>query len=191
MAIEIPNSAAATCEIDISAPSASFGATADSILASLQQELMLDGLTIAQKSISLTGLIFPLTGEFKATIQILNQSGQELDDTDLTQQFMDACNALGLQVNSFAVTQVNSAPSGINSGTGTQGNVVVTGAAPQAAAPVTQHVCGDPSWNFAQDPVQWVKCLTQGGLTTVGLLAIGLLIGVVLIVSAQRRPTPV
>lgn len=192
MSIEIPNSAVAVVNIDISTPG---GNTADSQLAAIAQELLFDGLTIASKSVGITGLTYPLTGEFTAQIQILNQSGQELDDTDLTSQFNDACNQLGFQVNSFAILQVIGGSSGVNSGTGTQGNVVTTGAGVAAnSGPGTAGnppACGDPALTLWTYPQQWFSCLTSKGLSTIGLLAIGLLIGVILIVGMQRRPTPV
>ena len=191
-AVEIPNGSVAFLDVDLTVLSGGFFATSDSILANIGAELVFDGLTITQKSVGLSGLTFALTGEFSATLQVLNQSGQELDDSDLAAQFTDAVTAVGgIQINSLAVTQVVGAPSGVNSGTGSQGNVTVTaaGAASQVGTSAPSgHQCGDPSWGFAQDPVQWIKCLTTSGLTTVGLLAIGLLVGVVLIVFVQNKP---
>lgn len=183
MSIEIPNSAVAVVGVDLSAPSASFGATADSVLNSIQQELQFDGLTVAKKDVGFSGISFPFTGEFTATLQILNQSGQELDDTDLTSQFTDACRSVGVNVNAFGIQQVITPPSGQNSANSSHGNVIVTGAGTETASTATQHICGDPSWSFFDDPAQWFQCLTSKGLMSIGLIAIGLLIGVVLIVS--------
>jgi hypothetical protein len=191
VAIEVPNSAVAVVEVDLTLLSGGFGSTADTVLALIGQELIQDGLTIAQKSVGFSGLTFPISGEFSATLQILNQSGQELDDTDLQAQFQDACDQVSVQVNSFGVQQVIGAPSGVNSGTGQQGNVITTGAGAAAATAAATHQCGDPTWTFFQDPAQWLQCLTQKGLSTVGLLAIGLLVGVVLIVGFQKRPTAI
>lgn len=195
MAYEIPNGAVAVCTVDITVTSAPFWSTPDSVLGAIGQELVFDGLTIAQKSVGLSAVFFGLDGEFKATLQIANQSGQELDDSDLAGQFADACTTVGgININSFAVTTIVGAPTGTNSGTGTQGNVQVTAAgAAQAsvgtgatpAPPSTTHQCGDPTWSGFQDPVQWLKCLTQGGLTSLGLITIGLIIGVVLIVYSS------
>lgn len=194
MAVEIPNGSVAFLDVDITVLNAAFFSTPDSVLSAIAGELIFDGLTIANKSVGLSGLLMPLTGEFSATLQILNQSGQELDDTDLTSQFSTAASDVGgLQVNSQAVTQVVGAPTGVNSGTGSQGNVTITasGAAKQTAdtsTPSTAHQCGDPTWSGWSDPIQYIKCLTSGALTTFGILAIGLLIGVVLIVVAENKP---
>jgi hypothetical protein len=189
VSLEIPNSAVAKISVNLSAPNASFGATANSIIADLQSELVFDGLTIAQSDIGLSGISFPLTGNFTAELQILNQSGQELDDTDLLEQFTAACSDLGLQLNSFAVLQIIGA-GGNNSGTGTQGNVTTTGAGTAQGVGNAGGIpaCGDPNLSFWKYPQQWVQCLTQKGLSTVGLLAIGLLVGVILIVAVERRP---
>lgn len=192
MSVEIPNSAVAVVAVDLTLQSGGFGSTADTVLALIGQELIGDGLTIAQKSVGISGITFPLSGEFSATLQILNQSGQELDDVDLQSQFYDACAQVGVTVNSFGLQQVISgSPSGVNSGTGQQGNVVTTGfgAAASQGTPAT-HQCGDPTWSFFDDPAKWLQCLTQKGLSTVGLLAIGLIVGIILIVGIERRPSP-
>lgn len=193
MAIEIPNGAVASVIFKANISSAPFGATADSIITSIGQELIGDGLTIAQSDVGFSGVFFALTGEFSATLQILNQSGQELDDTDLIAQLTDAVAAVGGSIVSAGVAQVVGTGGGQNSHTGSQGNVTpvgtATGNAPKAGS--SAHACGDPSWSFFDDPAQWLSCLTSKGLSTVGLLAIGLIIGIILIVGIERRPTPV
>lgn len=47
--------------------------------------------------------------------------------------------------------------------------------------------CGDPSWSFLQAPGQWFSCLTQKGLSTLGLVFIGLALGIVLLLFAKRE----
>lgn len=205
MAVEIPNGNVAVTYVDLTT-GPSLSVTPDNVLAAINSELIIDGLTIAKSSVGLSGLLYALTQEFTATLQIANQSGQELDDTDLVSQFNDACQAVGdqfggIQVNAASVQQVVGTPGGVNSGTGTQGNVTVTAAGAAAGAgqkpSAAAYQCGDPTWGFFTDiagtngpstATQWISCLTQKGLTTVGLLAIGLLIGVVLIVASQNRP---
>jgi hypothetical protein len=191
MGVEIPNGAVATLICSVNISSASFGATADSIIALIRQELIGDGLTIARADVNATGIFFPLTGEFSATFQILNQSGQELDDSDLLSQFSDAVSQIGGNVVTAGVTEVVGSDSGVNSGTGSHGNVTAVGEATgsnNSASSSTAHACGDPSWSFFQDPAQYISCLTTKGLSTVGLIAIGLLVGIVLIVAVERRP---
>lgn len=206
MAIEIPNGSVAAYYTDLTT-GPSLSVTPDNVLAAINGELIIDGLTIAKSSVGLSGLLYALTQEFTATLQIANQSGQELDDSDLDSQFRDACAAVGeqfggIQVNAGSVLSVTGTPGGVNSGTGTQGNATTITAA-GAAQGVGQkpagavYQCGDPTWGFFTDPLgsngpstasQWLTCLTQKGLTTVGLIAIGLLIGIVLIVASQNRP---
>jgi hypothetical protein len=53
--------------------------------------------------------------------------------------------------------------------------------------PGAQHVCGDPSWSFFDDPGQYLQCLTTKGLSTLGILFIGLLIGIAFIVFAESK----
>lgn len=49
------------------------------------------------------------------------------------------------------------------------------------------HQCGDPTWGFFDDPTQWLTCLSQKGLSTLGLVFVGLLIGVAFIVFADHE----
>lgn len=55
------------------------------------------------------------------------------------------------------------------------------------AAKSGAHACGDPSWGFFDDPGQWISCLTSKGLSSLGLVFIGLAVGVVLLVTAQTK----
>lgn len=192
MALEIANSSVVVVGVDLTDTHwPTLNNSPDNIIAAINDELLGDGLTIGTHTIGFSGLTFALTGNFSATLQILNQSGQELDDTDLQVQFNDACAQEGIQVNGFAPQQIIDG-NGVNSGTGVQGNVVTTGAGVAAASgPGGTPVCGDPALTFWKYPEAWITCLTQKGLTTVGLVAIGLLVGIVLIVMVQRRPTPV
>jgi hypothetical protein len=50
-----------------------------------------------------------------------------------------------------------------------------------------QFACGDPSWSFIDAPAQWFQCLTQKGLSTLGLVFIGLLVGIAFIVFAEKK----
>jgi hypothetical protein len=195
MALEIPNSAVAVCSYQITA--AYVGANgfkdATAIIAAINDELQGDGLSIAQNDMGGSEFFSLFSGNISGTMQILNQSGQELDDTDLQSQFTDACGQESMSVVTFGVLKVITGSGvGTNSGTGAQGNVSTTGAGviadQQAAASGAPkiHVCGDPTWGFFQDPAQWLKCLTTGGLQTVGLLTIGLVLGVILIFGLAR-----
>jgi hypothetical protein len=169
------------------------GSSADGIIARVGQELIFDGLTIAHNDVGGSGISFPLTGEFSGIAQINNQSGQELEDSDLTAQFADAVSVAGGYVITSAVTLIQGGDSQ-NSATASHGNVTTTAVgelAKTASSSSGAHACGDPSWGFFDDPAQWLSCLTSKGLSTVGLLAIGLIIGIILIVGIERRPTPV
>lgn len=67
------------------------------------------------------------------------------------------------------------------------------GSAPQAtgqpgtSVSKTVHACGDPSWGFFDDPAQFITCLTQKGLSTLGLVLIGLMIGIAFILFAEHE----
>ena len=50
-----------------------------------------------------------------------------------------------------------------------------------------QHTCGNPCWSFLDDPGAYVKCLTSSGLSTLGLVFIGLALGIVLLVTLQTK----
>ena len=70
-----------------------------------------------------------------------------------------------------------------------------TQATGQAATPGTvstgtpgaTHVCGDPSWGFFDDPGQYISCLTSKGLSSLGLIAIGLMVGVAFILFSEHE----
>jgi hypothetical protein len=192
MGNEIPNGAVAVLEYQLNGLLFA-GLTPDSVIARIGQELIFDGLTIAQNNVGASGLAFGITGGFSGNMQILNQSGQELDDSDLIAQFASAVTTVGGNVVSAAVTLITGSPSGTNSATAGHGNVTPAGsiAGTTPAGGSGAHACGDPSWSFFDDPAQWLSCLTSKGLSTVGLLAIGLIIGIILIVGIERRPTPI
>lgn len=71
------------------------------------------------------------------------------------------------------------------------GTAQATGQATSAASSGSSgsggHQCGDPTWSFFDDPTQWLTCLSQKGLSTLGLVFIGLLIGVAFIVFADHE----
>jgi hypothetical protein len=190
---EIPNGSVATLEATLYGFTAiGFFSSANDVVTKINQELLYDGLTIVRTDIGLSGVSFALTGQFSASLQILNQSGQSLEDSDLINQFADAVTtSTGGSVLSAGVTQIVGSPQGQNNATSSQGNVTVT--ATGAASGVgtmsgNPPVCGDPNLSFLKYPQQWVSCLTSKGLSTVGLLAIGLLVGIILIVGLERRP---
>lgn len=187
--MDVPNSAVLVVSVSITpmAVGATLTGGADTIIAQIQNDLVADGFTIAQHDTGLSGWTYLITGNFTATLQILNQSGQDADDTDIQASFQTACDENNLSLTQWGPQQVIGGTSGTNSGTGATGNVLSTSGAGNAAAIAaaqkpTVHQCGDPSWSAWQDPVQYIKCMTQSGLTSVGLLAIGLLVGIILIV---------
>ena len=192
MPVEISNGTVAVTTVSIGGfvGSALTGSTADSIIAKINNELVFDGLTITHYDVTSSGIFFPITGQFSATLQILNQSGQELDDLDLQAQLNDAVTTVGGYVSASAVVQVVGTPGGVNTGTGSMGTTTQTtaaGAAQQTTAPGSSaHQCGDPSWAWYTDVPKALECLTSKGLSTIGLLAIGLLVGIVLIVGGQK-----
>lgn len=69
----------------------------------------------------------------------------------------------------------------------TQATGQANSATPNANAPGTQHVCGDPNWGFFDDPGQYLSCLSQKGLSSLGLVMIGLLVGVAFIVFSEHE----
>jgi|SRR5579859_664733 len=149
-------------------------------------ELTNDGLTIVGSDIS-GQLSAAFGGSYDVTLLILNQSGQELDDTDLIAQVNDAVNVvLGTLPAASSVVAVTSGNSGGTGSASTVPTVAGVAAASSAAAPKV-HACGDPSWSFFDDPGQWFSCLATKGLSTLGLVFIGLLVGVILIVASEKR----
>lgn len=188
--VDIPNSATATWQGVLAFGILAGGTTlASDWIGQLRQELSYDGLTIGNYDVG--SVNFFIDGNMPVTLQIINQSGQDLDETDLDSQLSDAVSTIGGKLVSGGVTQVTGGDSGVNSGSGTAGNTTSFGTvqAAAAAAKSTTHACGDPSWGFFDDPIQWLTCLTSKGLTTIGLLAIGLIVGIILIVGLERRPT--
>lgn len=188
MPVDIPNGAvaqvSAVWSFGVLAGSTNLAST---LVAQVGTELGYDGLVI--NNYSAGNLNFFFDGNMPVTLQVLNQSGQDLDDSDMMQQMADAVTAAGGSQVSFAVTSVTGTDSGVNSGTG-QTHATPSGVAIQAAAPasgVGVHQCGDPSWAWYTDIPQAINCATNKALTTAGLLGIGLLIGVVLIVAAEKK----
>jgi hypothetical protein len=196
MAVEIPNGAVATYVgtwghstlgslggliLGTVNPTADIGAVG--------AELLNDGLTITSSDVA-GGLGAAFGGSYTVTLTILNQSGNELDDADLVAQVADAVHmAIGTYPASAGVTAVTTASAG---GTGSSQTVpTAAGQAQKSAAAASTpktFACGDPSWGFFDAPAQWVQCLAGKGLSTLGLVFIGLLVGVVLIVAVPRRP---
>ena len=188
MSVEIPNGAVAVYRAQFQTPWGSF--TTD-FMAVVSRHLADDGLTLINYQVNNSFAVMA-GSPADVSLNILNGSGQELDDSDLDAQFSDAITQSNGTPIGGGLVSVTAPDSGINTGSGSKTTTTAVGqvlASQQAAAQnaPTVHQCGDPTWSFFQDPVQWIKCLTTGGLTTVGLLAIGLLVGVVLIVTAQKR----
>ena len=197
MSIDIPNGAAATCHIDVTDLQwPTLNNSPDSILALIQNDMQVDGFIIANKNLDLSALAFAATGEFSGTLNIINQSGQDCDDVDLKSSWDDSCAAHNAQDNAFAVLSVCSGTSQNTGTTNSTGGCAVTpggqavnqGNAKCPNGVPSVHNCGDPCWGITDDFVQYLKCLSQGGLTTIGLLAIGLVLGVVLIFGVKNRP---
>lgn len=69
------------------------------------------------------------------------------------------------------------------------GAATPTGQPGKTGTNATAHVCGDPSWGFLDDPTQWFSCLTSKGLSSLGLVFIGLAVGIILLVTAQTKKT--
>jgi hypothetical protein len=178
--IEIPDGTVAVLEASLADLGLKFfGSTANDVIAKINQELIYDGLTIIRSNVNFSGLAFAITGQFSATFQILNQSGQDLEDSDLINQFRDAVTVIGGIVVNAGVDQVISKDASL---------ITASGAAAAIDTSNNPPACGDPNLSFFKNPQQWVSCLTSKGLSTIGLLAIGLLVGIILIVGLERRP---
>lgn len=67
------------------------------------------------------------------------------------------------------------------------GAQTATGQPGQTTPKNTAHACGDPSWGFLDDPGQWVSCLTTKGLSSLGLVFIGLALALVLLFTARKE----
>jgi hypothetical protein len=192
MAIEIANGAVAECtafwSFGVLAGSSSLVST---VIAQVGQELTFDGLNL--NSYDAGALNFFFDGNTSVHFYILNQSGQELDDSDLAAQVADAVAAAGGTQNSFLVNSVTGPDAGTNTGTGqsrpttttTPSDTAQKNTTPTPAS--TAHQCGDPSWAWYTDIPQAISCATGKALSTLGLLMIGLIIGVVLIVAAEEK----
>jgi hypothetical protein len=155
--------------------------TPDAVVGDVNQTLQISGWVILSYQITSDVLgMLGLNETFQLIAQIANQSGMDVDGT------------VFLGILDDAVTQETGAPfsESITGVTGANGTPIATGqggqTAPVAAAAGTAgFACGDPSWGFFQNPVQWVKCLASGATSTLGLIFIGLLVGIVLIVAAN------
>lgn len=187
--IEIPNGSVAEVKVVWS-----FGVLAGStnlastLISQVGSELVYDGLVI--NNYDAGNLNFFFDGNMPATLNILNQSGQELDESDMMAQVADAVSSAGGTQVSFAVTKLTGPQGGVNTGTG-QTQSTPSGIAIQASTPTPSgsgaHQCGDPSWAWYTDIPQAVNCATNKLLSTIGILFIGLIIGVVLIVAGEKK----
>jgi hypothetical protein len=192
--VEIPNGAVAgyvgQWQIPIAGSESGTWPVPSDIYAAVASELIGDGLTIvfSDPGTFLEQGSLAFGGAFTARMQVYNQSGQELDDSDLVSQIADAVAQTGGTAVSGAITDVTGGASGTNTGTikTPAGMSSGAGSGGTSTEKKTAHQCGDPSWGFFDDPATWLQCLTTKGLTTVGLLAIGLLIGVILIFATPQ-----
>lgn len=164
---------------------------ASTMIAQVSQELVFDGLAITNYDAGNFNFFFD--GNLPVTLQIANQSGAELDETDLNVQVADAVAQAGGTWVSGSVTDCTGCDGdGTNTGTG-QSHATNSGIAQQAAAAAaakpssTVHQCGDPTWAWYSDLPQAISCMTSKLLGTLGILFIGLIVGVVLIVAAEEH----
>lgn len=185
--VEIPNGAVADYDTVWS-----FGVLAGStnlvstMIANVNAELVFDGLVI--NNYNAGNFNFFLDGNLSAHLQIANQSGQELDETDLNAQLADAVASAGGTWVSGNVSGLTTPSTGTNTGSGQVYTPTTSGTAQQqqqqTAKPASAtHQCGDPTWSWYQDLPQAISCMETKLLGTMGLLFIGLIIGVVLIVA--------
>lgn len=191
MSIAIPNGAVVTYKtvwsFGVLAGSTNLAST---MIANVGQELVFDGLAI--NNYDAGNFNFFLDGNLSVTLQILNQSGQELDDTDLQAQITDAVAAAGGTFVSGNVSDCTGCDGdGTNTGTGqthaTPSGTAGTTQQQQQKGTTTVHQCGDPTWSWYQDLPQAINCMTSKILGTMGILFIGLIVGVVLIVAAEEH----
>jgi hypothetical protein len=87
---------------------------------------------------------------------------------------------------SFAVTQVQVVGNSIPTPTG-QAAASLPGAGASNSGSGCQQVCGNPCWSFFDNPVAYIKCTATSGLSTLGLVFIGLALGIVLLVTLQTK----
>lgn len=161
--------------------------SADQFLSDVGGHLIDDGLTILNSQINGAFLASLEIGPLTVVLTVLNQQGQELDDTDFMASMTDAVHMSGGTIVSQSITGLTGASSGGSSSAQT----IPTGQPGQVAGgPGTAKTfaCGDPSWSFFDSPGTWFQCLASKGLSTLGLVFIGLMVGIVLIVTAQKRP---
>lgn len=163
---------------------------ASTMVSQVSQELVFDGLAVTNYDAGNFNFFFD--GNLPVTLQIANQSGQELDETDLNAQVADAVAAAGGTWVSGSVTDCTGCDGdGTNTGTGqshpTNSGTEQTSQAPPKPAASGVHQCGDPTWAWYTDLPQAINCATSKVLGTAGVLFIGLLIGVVLIVAAEEH----
>lgn len=194
--MEIPNGAIATytgtwppMPTTIGSPLAFLFDSAKDVIQRVSQELVNDGLTLLNYNVTAGDNPVFVQGPFQVVLSVLNQSGQELDDNDLKAQINDAVVvATGSGAISASVTDVTQG----NAGGSHQSTTVPTGqpgqTAPAGSPGGKGHACGDPSWSFFDDPGQYFSCLATKGLSTLGLVFIGLLVGIILIVAVEKKP---
>jgi hypothetical protein len=183
MPIDIPNGAIATY-------TGTWGLglhfrSADSFVSDVGKNLGAAGLTVLSADVSGGFLASLEVAPITVILKVLNQSGIDMDDADFLQAMTDACSGAGVTIVSQSITATALGSAGgshqADVPTGQPGQVPPVGPGSKA------HACGDPSWSFFDDPGQWFSCLASKGLSTLGLLFIGLLVGVVLVVAAEKK----
>lgn len=116
----------------------------------------------------------------KVQLQLQVQNGLGFDNPDDVISIINHAvyQATGSFPLSGTIPTVQSAPDSKPVSTGQPGVPV---------ANTGEHQCGDPSWGITDDFPKWVECLTTKGLTTLGLVAIGLAIGIAFILFAEHE----
>lgn len=200
MAQDVPNSAVLVAGVDLGVsaflsqtPNLPVVTNPDSIINVLATDMVVDGFTITAKTTVTDTLGFTITGKFHTTLQILNQSGQDCDSLDIQKSLQDACNEEGVDLNGFSPQQVvTGSGDGTNSGSGSAGNTLSTTGAGTLAQQEKKTSsgapqCGDPALTLWEYPVEYISCMTNKALASVGILFIGLIIGVVVLILVQKK----
>lgn len=165
-------------------PAGFITATADSLVGQLGVKCAQSGLTFVNYTITDGGGLFgaAFQNTIGVAINIQNDAGVNLTTDDI----------LGI-VASWAPTILNGQLPITQTVTdvSTPGQGTISTNQPGQTAPGTgakniAHTCGDPSWGILDDPGQWFSCLTTKGLSTLGLVFIGLALGLVLVVTSKR-----
>lgn len=151
--------------------------TVDQLVGDVGSAIQPFGLVI--RSYSSSGGLAPLLGtSFNVTLQIQNQNQIAFGDVEDVRKIVND-----------AVTNLVGAPtaSSVPYCTGCGSADGSTGQAPPATQPGATHVCGDPSWGFFDDPAQYLTCASQKGFMSLGLIFVGLIAGVILLVTAKHE----